>query len=50
MPTSTSFENVDGTWRYTEKRMFMRLFGDLSQHLLIEVPRAVSSTAVEARP
>ena len=34
-----SFENVDGTWRYTEKRMIMRLFGDLSQHLLIEVPR-----------
>ena len=33
-----SFENVDGTWRYTEKRMIMRLFGDLSQHLLIEVP------------
>ena len=31
------FENVDGTWRYTEKRMIMRLFGDLSQHLLIEV-------------
>jgi hypothetical protein len=33
-----SFESVDGTWRYTEKRMCMRLFGDLSQHLLIEVP------------
>jgi 3-phenylpropionate/cinnamic acid dioxygenase small subunit len=31
------FEKVDGTWRYTEKRMCMRLFGDLSQHLLIEV-------------
>ena len=34
-----SFEQVDGTWRYTEKRMVMRLFGDLSQHLLIEIPR-----------
>ena len=34
------FENVDGAWRYTEKRMVMRLFGDLSQHLLIEIPTA----------
>jgi 3-phenylpropionate/cinnamic acid dioxygenase small subunit len=33
-----SFDKVDGTWRYTEKRMVMRLFGDLSQHLLIEIP------------
>jgi hypothetical protein len=33
-----SFEHVDGVWRYTEKRMCMRLFGDLSQHLLIDVP------------
>jgi 3-phenylpropionate/cinnamic acid dioxygenase small subunit len=33
-----SFEQVDGAWRYTEKRMVMRLFGDLSQHLLIEIP------------
>jgi hypothetical protein len=33
-----SFEKVDGAWRYTEKRMVMRLFGDLSQHLLIEIP------------
>jgi hypothetical protein len=32
------FELVDGTWRYAEKRMVMRLFGDLSQHLLIEIP------------
>jgi len=32
------FEQVDGTWRYTEKRMCMRLFGDLSQHLLIDIP------------
>ena len=32
------FELVDGAWRYTEKRMVMRLFGDLSQHLLIEIP------------
>ena len=32
------FEKVDGKWRYTEKRMCMRLFGDLSQHLLIDVP------------
>ncbi len=32
------FEKVEGTWRYAEKRMCMRLFGDLSQHLLIEVP------------
>lgn len=32
-----SFEKVDGSWRYLEKRMGPRLFGDLSQHLLIEV-------------
>lgn len=32
------FDKVDGTWRYTEKRMVMRLFGDLSQHLLIDIP------------
>jgi len=32
------FEKVDGRWRYAEKRMCMRLFGDLSQHLLIEIP------------
>jgi 3-phenylpropionate/cinnamic acid dioxygenase small subunit len=31
------FECVGGTWRYAEKRMCMRLFGDLSQHLLIDV-------------
>jgi 3-phenylpropionate/cinnamic acid dioxygenase small subunit len=33
-----SFEKVDGAWRYAEKRMIVRLVGDLSQHLLIEVP------------
>ena len=31
-----SFECVDGTWRFTERRMRPTLYGDLSQHLLIE--------------
>ena len=31
-----SFECVDGTWRFTERRMKPTLYGDLSQHLLIE--------------
>ena len=28
------FERVDGRWRYTEKKFFVDLVGDLSQHLL----------------
>ncbi len=31
-----SFEVADGTWRFTERRMRPALYGDLSQHLLIE--------------
>jgi len=31
-----SFECVDGNWRFTERRMRPTLYGDLSQHLLIE--------------
>jgi 3-phenylpropionate/cinnamic acid dioxygenase small subunit len=31
-----SFECVDGTWRFTERRMKPTLYGNLSQHLLIE--------------
>ena len=33
-----SFEKVDGRWRYVEKRMGPRLYGDLSKHLLIDIP------------
>ena len=28
------FERVDGRWRYTGKKFFVELVGDLSQHLL----------------
>ena len=28
------FERVDGRWRYTEKKFFVDLVGDLSQYLL----------------
>ena len=31
-----TFECTDGTWRFTERRMRPTLYGDLSQHLLIE--------------
>lgn len=31
-----SFERVDGTWRFVERRMRPTLYGDLSKHLLIE--------------
>ncbi|MEY4130480.1 MAG: hypothetical protein RLZZ31_604 [Actinomycetota bacterium] len=31
-----TFECVDGNWRFVERRMRPTLYGDLSQHLLIE--------------
>lgn len=31
-----SFERVDSTWRFVERRMRPTLYGDLSKHLLIE--------------
>lgn len=31
-----TFECVDGTWRFIERRMRPTLYGDLSKHLLIE--------------
>ncbi len=31
-----TFENVEGTWRFVERRMRPTLYGDLSKHLLIE--------------
>ena len=34
-----TFERVDGAWRYSGKQFFVDLVGDLSQHLLISVPR-----------
>lgn len=34
-----SFERVDGTWRFVERRMRPTLYGNLSKHLLIESMR-----------
>lgn len=34
-----SFERVDGSWRFTERRMRPTLYGDLSQHLPEEFRR-----------
>lgn len=31
------FERVDNSWRFTQRRMLPEFFGDLSQHLLINV-------------
>lgn len=31
------FERVDGRWRYTEKKYFVGLAGDLSHHLLMDL-------------
>ena len=33
------FERTDGAWRFVEKRFFVDLVGDVSQHLLIELER-----------
>lgn len=32
-----TFEQVDGKWRFVERRMRPTLYGDLSKHLLIDV-------------
>ena len=32
------FERVDGVWRFTARHMTIDLVGDLSQHLMIELP------------
>lgn len=32
-----AFTRTDGTWRFTERRFFVDLLGDLSQHLRYEV-------------
>ncbi|MBS0366934.1 MAG: nuclear transport factor 2 family protein [Proteobacteria bacterium] len=37
------FECVDGLWRFSERRMQMDLFGDLSAHLLQPVPSGSQS-------
>ena len=34
------FERVDGRWRYTEKKYFVELVGDLSHHLLMSISDA----------
>lgn len=31
------FEQVDGVWRFSSRKMFPELLGDLSQHLLIDL-------------
>lgn len=33
-----SFERVDGSWRFSRRRMIVDLVGDLSRHLLYELP------------
>ena len=33
------FVRVHGTWRFDEREIVPELFGDLSRHLLIQVPR-----------
>jgi 3-phenylpropionate/cinnamic acid dioxygenase small subunit len=35
-----AFRCVDGAWRFGVRRMLVDLQGDLSRHLLIELPRA----------
>ena len=32
-----AFERVDGAWRWSTRHMILEQFGDLSQHLLIDV-------------
>jgi len=32
------FERVDGSWRFAARHMIVDLVGDVSQHLLIELP------------
>lgn len=34
------FEKKDGHWRYTDKKYFVELVGDLSQHLLMDISQA----------
>jgi 3-phenylpropionate/cinnamic acid dioxygenase small subunit len=38
------FERVDGRWRYAEKKFFVELVGDLSQHLMIDLGDARNSS------
>ena len=33
-----SFERVDGSWRFSRRRMIVDLVGDLSRHLLYDLP------------
>jgi hypothetical protein len=35
-----AFRRVDGIWRFHVRRMHVDLQGDLSRHLLIELPRS----------
>ncbi len=32
------FERIDGAWRFAARHMIVDLVGDVSQHLLIEIP------------
>jgi hypothetical protein len=35
-----TFARVDGAWRFTVRRMYVDLRGDLRRHLLVELPRS----------
>jgi hypothetical protein len=36
------FERVDGAWRFSERRIFVDLTGDLSHHLRTTITKAVN--------
>lgn len=38
------FEKKDGRWRYTHKKYFVELVGDLSQHLLVDIGDALNTS------
>lgn len=33
-----AFERVDGAWRFSQRKMMPEHFGDMSRHLMIELP------------
>jgi hypothetical protein len=37
------FERVDGSWRFTRRRMILEQFGDLSHHLMMDVESMTSA-------
>ena len=46
------FECVDGTWRFRRRQMFGDLYGDLSHHMLFDLPdaAAVAGRQLVVRP